>query len=314
MNYGGKGIKQKKKLLNSATTKLGTKLGIFFIKLALVAAIAVVVSGSCLVLGSFQGIIENAPDIASVNVSPEGFATKIYDSDENEIQTLSSAGANRTYVTIDQIPKDLQHAFIAIEDERFYEHNGIDMRGILRAASITLSSGEMSQGASTITQQLARNIFLTQEVTWQRKIEEIFIAWGLEKKYSKEHLLMLTFIYYLKNILCINDIQTLLDPISQNYFSGDGSMDMTELYNEIMNLELKQIEPLAKDVTKKYKLACSSFEHATEEEQDFLRKFSFICMLSFDVYVKKQVIEKIIDDMADNQPKETKNKNKNSKK
>ena len=60
---------------------------------------------------------------------------------------FSSAGANRTYVTIDQIPKDLQHAFIAIEDERFYEHNGIDMRGILRAASITLSSGEMSQGA-----------------------------------------------------------------------------------------------------------------------------------------------------------------------
>ena len=157
MNYGGKGIKQKKRLLNSATTKLGTKLGIFFIKLALVAAIAVVVSGSCLVLGSFQGIIENAPDIASVNVSPEGFATKIYDSDENEIQTLSSAGANRTYVTIDQIPKDLQHAFIAIEDERFYEHNGIDMRGILRAASITLSSGEMSQGASTITQQLLKN-------------------------------------------------------------------------------------------------------------------------------------------------------------
>ena len=196
MNYGGKGIKQKKRLLNSATTKLGTKLGIFFIKLALVAAIAVVVSGSCLVLGSFQGIIENAPDIASVNVSPEGFATKIYDSDENEIQTLSSAGANRTYVTIDQIPKDLQHAFIAIEDERFYEHNGIDMRGILRAASITLSSGEMSQGASTITQQLARNIFLTQEVTWQRKIEEIFIAWGLEKKYSKEQILE----FYLNNI------------------------------------------------------------------------------------------------------------------
>lgn len=130
----------------------------------------------------------------------------------------------------------------------------------------------------------------------------------VKKKYSKEHLLMLTFIYYLKNILCINDIQTLLDPISEKYFSGDGSMDMTELYNEIMNLELKQIEPLAKDVTRKYKLACSSFENATEEEQDFLRKFSFICMLSFDVYVKKQVIEKIIDDMADSQPEDKKNK------
>ena len=185
MNYGGKGIKQKKRLLNSATTKLGTKLGIFFIKLALVAAIAVVVSGSCLVLGSFQGIIENAPDIASVNVSPEGFATKIYDSDENEIQTLSSAGANRTYVTIDQIPKDLQHAFIAIEDERFYEHNGIDMRGILRAASITLSSGEMSQGASTITQQLLKNNVFNafNESTIEkikRKVQEQYLAIILE--------------------------------------------------------------------------------------------------------------------------------------
>ena len=194
MNYGGKGIKQKKKLLNSATTKLGTKLGIFFIKLALVAAIAVVVSGSCLVLGSFQGIIENAPDIASVNVSPEGFATKIYDSDENEIQTLSSAGANRTYVTIDQIPKDLQHAFIAIEDERFYEHNGIDMRGILRAASITLSSGEMSQGASTITQQLLKNNVFNafNESTIEkikRKIQEQYLAVKLETVMSKDAIL-----------------------------------------------------------------------------------------------------------------------------
>ena len=98
MNYGDKGIKQKKKLLNSATTKLGTKLGIFFIKLALVGIIALVVAGSCLVFGSFQGIIENAPDIASINVSPEGFATKIYDSDENEIQTLSSAEIGRAHV------------------------------------------------------------------------------------------------------------------------------------------------------------------------------------------------------------------------
>ena len=190
MNYGGKGIKQKKRLLNSATTKLGTKLGIFFIKLA----IAVVVSGSCLVLGSFQGIIENAPDIASVNVSPEGFATKIYDSDENEIQTLSSAGANRTYVTIDQIPKDLQHAFIAIEDERFYEHNGIDMRGILRAASITLSSGEMSQGASTITQQLLKNNVFNafNESTIEkikRKVQEQYLAIKLETVMSKDSIL-----------------------------------------------------------------------------------------------------------------------------
>ena len=81
---------------------------------------------------------------------------------------------------------------------------------------------------------------------------------------------------------------------------------MTQLYNEIMNLELKQIEPLAKDVTKKYNLACDSFEEAEEEETDFLQKFAFVCMLSFDVYVKKQVIEKIVDGMAEANKKDKK--------
>ena len=81
---------------------------------------------------------------------------------------------------------------------------------------------------------------------------------------------------------------------------------MAQLYNEIMNLELKQIEPLAKDVTKKYKLACDSFEEAEEEEKDFLQKFAFVCMLSFDVYVKKQVIEKIVDGMAEANKKDKK--------
>ena len=128
----------------------------------------------------------------------------------------------------------------------------------------------------------------------------------VKKKYSKEHLLMLTFIYYLKNILSINDIQTLLRPLSEKYFHGNGNLDMTQLYNEIMNLELKQIEPLAKDVTKKYKLACDSFEEAEEEEKDFLQKFAFVCMLSFDVYVKKQVIEKIVDGMAEANKKDKK--------
>ena len=79
MNYGGNGIKRKKKLLNSAATKFKTKLGIFFVKLLLVCAIAVVIGGSCLVFGAAQGIIQSAPDISSINVSPEGFATKIYD-------------------------------------------------------------------------------------------------------------------------------------------------------------------------------------------------------------------------------------------
>lgn len=119
----------------------------------------------------------------------------------------------------------------------------------------------------------------------------------VKKKYAKEHLLMLTFIYYFKNILSINDIQILLKPLADKYFKND-DLDLTDIYTEIMHLEMEQIQPLAKDVTKKYTMACDSFEDADEEDKDFLKKFAFICMLSFDVYVKKQVIEKIVDDMS----------------
>lgn len=194
MNYGGNGIKQKKKLLNSSATKFKTKFGIFFIKLLLVCAVAVVIGGSCLVLGAAQGIIQSAPDISSINVSPEGYATKIYDNEGNEIQTLAKTGANRIYASLDQIPVQLQHAFVAIEDERFYKHNGIDLQGIMRAAMITLSNGEMSQGASTITQQLLKNNVFNayNESTMEkikRKVQEQYLAIKLETVMSKESIL-----------------------------------------------------------------------------------------------------------------------------
>lgn len=120
----------------------------------------------------------------------------------------------------------------------------------------------------------------------------------VKKKYSREHILMLIFIYYFKNIMSINDIQVLLGPIAEEFFPGNGSLKLQEVYQEIMDLELEQIEPLIKDVTKKFNKARSSFSNADEKEQDFLQKFAFICMLSFDVYVKKQVIENLIDQMA----------------
>lgn len=120
----------------------------------------------------------------------------------------------------------------------------------------------------------------------------------VKKKYSREHILMLTFIYYFKNIMSINDIQVLLGPIAEEFFPGNGSLKLTEVYQEIMDLESEQIEPLIKDVSRKFNKARSSFSDADEKEQDFLQKFAFICMLSFDVYVKKQVIENLIDQMA----------------
>lgn len=121
----------------------------------------------------------------------------------------------------------------------------------------------------------------------------------VKKKYSREHLLLLTFIYYFKNILSINDIQVLLTPLTEKYFSQEDGMQLTDIYEDIMNLELSQIEPLAKDVTRKFNKSQESFADAEEADREFLQKFAFICMLSFDVYVKKQVIEQLIDHMSD---------------
>ena len=114
---------------------------------------------------------------------------------------------------------------------------------------------------------------------------------------SKEHVLMLIFIYYFKNILSINDIQTLLTPITQEYFKSMTGKDMTYIYNEVFSMEKEQIESLKKDLLRKYKTAQDTFGDADEEDQANLKRFSFICLLSFDVYVKKMMIEHIIDGM-----------------
>ncbi|MDY4694164.1 MAG: DUF1836 domain-containing protein [Blautia sp.] len=118
-----------------------------------------------------------------------------------------------------------------------------------------------------------------------------------KKRYSREHVLMLIFIYYFKNILSINDIQTLLTPIAEKYFKSDSDKDITYIYNEVFSMEKGQIESLKKDILKKYNTAQETFKDADEEDQDKLRKFSFICLLSFDVYVKKMMIERLIDGM-----------------
>ena len=194
MNYGRDGIKQKKKLLNSAAGKVGNKIGVTSLKLILILAVAFIISGTCLIFGSIQGIIANAPDINTVDVSPEGFATKIYDSNGTEIQSLSTAGANRISVGIDKMPKDLQHAFVAIEDERFYEHNGIDIHGIMRAAYVTVSNRNLSEGASTLTQQLIKNnVFSAYNETTtekiKRKVQEQYLAVQLETIMSKDEIM-----------------------------------------------------------------------------------------------------------------------------
>ncbi len=117
-----------------------------------------------------------------------------------------------------------------------------------------------------------------------------------KKKYSKEHILLLIFIYYFKNILSIKDIETLLKPVTEKYFHTDSSPSLTDLYEEVCSMEKAQTGPLQKELRETFERAESAFSDVPEEDRTRLQLFSFICSLSFDVYVKKQIIEKLLDE------------------
>ena len=196
MNYGKRGIVQQARALSSGTDKWGKKFSLFGFYIMLALILGVVIIGSSAGIGVFNGIRDNAPDISNIDVTPRGFSTFVYDTDGNQIAKLVSTDSNRIPVTGDMIPELLSKAFVAIEDERFYEHNGIDIQGIIRAAYVGITTRDFSQGASTITQQLLKNSVFsgwTDETFLQsvkRKIQEQYLAVQLEKRMSKEDILL----------------------------------------------------------------------------------------------------------------------------
>ncbi len=197
MNYGKKSVSKKRNSLISRTAMMGKRAHVSLIRVLFVVLITICVVIGCTGIGAFRGIIDNAPDVNDIDISPLGYATFLYDGDGNQLRKLTAPSSNRLPVSIDQIPVDLQHAVVAIEDERFYEHNGIDVRGILRAFVKNLSSGDLSEGASTITQQLLKNnVFTnwTQESTWlerfTRKIQEQYLAVEIEKKINNKNVIL----------------------------------------------------------------------------------------------------------------------------
>lgn len=119
----------------------------------------------------------------------------------------------------------------------------------------------------------------------------------VKKKYSKEHVLVLIFIYYFKNVLSIRDIEALLKPITEKYFHNDKDFDITSIYEEVCGLEKSKIDQLAKDITRMYQNSLGTFTDAPEEDRERLQLFCFICNLAFDVYVKKLLMEKLIDQL-----------------
>ena len=196
MNYGKKSAAQKRNSLISRSSMMGKRARVSFIRLLFVSLIALCIGVTCLGIGSFKGVIDNAPDVDDIDIMPLGYATFLYDDQGNQIRKLAAPDANRLPVTLEQIPVELQHAVVAIEDERFYEHNGIDVRGILRAGVKALTSGDFSEGASTITQQLLKNnVFTnwtsesTQLERFTRKFQEQYLAIQVEKKTDKDTIL-----------------------------------------------------------------------------------------------------------------------------
>lgn len=119
----------------------------------------------------------------------------------------------------------------------------------------------------------------------------------VRKKYTKEHLLVMTFIYYFKSVMSIGDIEVILNPITERYF-GKSSMCMKDIYTEILKLEMPQLAKLEADLKEKCEIAQNSFEDAADRDKDFLQTFSLICMLSMDVFAKKLLIERMVDELA----------------
>ncbi len=153
-----------------------------------------------------------------------GQVGEVYDSDGNRIALLQN-DKNIIYLTSDQIPDLVKQAFVSIEDKRFYKHHGSDPFAIVRAVTSLLGKGRITQGGSTITQQLVRNIYLTHTVRWERKVEEIFISHAIEREYSKDELLE----FYINNIYFSNGCYG-IEAASQKYFSRSVSdLDLSEI-------------------------------------------------------------------------------------
>ncbi|MCR5488074.1 MAG: transglycosylase domain-containing protein [Lachnospiraceae bacterium] len=189
MNYSNRGIQKRKSELNSKMPKFANMFGSMFYQATLILIIALGLAGCFGAVGVFRGVLAAAPDVSTIDVRPTGFSSTVYDSEGNQVTKLVATNANRIYQNIDKIPIDTQHAFVAIEDSRFYEHNGIDIKGIIRAAYIMVSTRNASEGASTITQQLIKNSVFTEWTAessftekLKRKIQEQYLAVQLEKR------------------------------------------------------------------------------------------------------------------------------------
>lgn len=222
MDFSKRGVIKKQHQIKSTTKRLNSKIRVTLFRLSLICVVFVSIIGVLAVYGSAKAMIDNAPELEDISTNPEGFTTHVYYSNGSLSETLIGAEANRVEVSIEEIPDVLEKCFVALEDERFYEHDGIDVRGIFRAGFSVLKTQDLGFGASTITQQLLKNKVFgggAEESNVDkvvRKVQEQYLAIQLEDKYSKDEIME----DYLNNINLGNGsfgVQT----ASQSYFGKD---------------------------------------------------------------------------------------------
>ena len=186
MYYGARNVRTRISEMESRKVKYKHRIYRKITKAVCIMGGFCVITAGSIVLGMAHGIIDNAPEADLFNIQPVSFATTIYDSEGNLVETLVSSGANREAASYEELPEHLINAFVAIEDARFWSHDGIDVRSIGRAA-VGLLSGDYAGGGSTITQQLIKNNVLNggMETSWgariERKIQEQYMAVRLEQ-------------------------------------------------------------------------------------------------------------------------------------
>lgn len=264
-------------------TRRKRDLGGFFFRVTQVAMICMLI-GVCWLFyqtGYIQTVLSLRREAQAVmeQSSIEDFQAdqcgEVYDTDGNLIALLKN-DKNIVYLTADEIPEAVKSAFVSIEDKRFYKHRGFDPFAILRAAQSLIAKNSITQGGSTITQQLARNIYLTHTVKWERKVEEIFIAMALENKYSKEEILE----FYINNIYFSNGYYG-IQAASRGYFSKDADeLSLSEsaflcaipnspgLYDPLIHMDntLKRRDLILKNMYKDGVISKSDYDLALSEE------------------------------------------------
>ncbi len=232
MDLSSAGARRRQQQLVSKAGRTKRKVLTSGFKILLVGIVLFIIACAGVGFGMIKGIIDEAPDVKSINIQPKGFKSTIYDQNGNVVTTLSTINSNRIYVYYDEIPKQFVNAFVAVEDERFWNHNGIDVRGIFRVFVTGATSGNFNQGASTLTQQLIKNHVFNvgmNETTFmeklQRKFQEQYLAIELEKIYSKEEICE----YYLNTIYLGQGVHG-IEAASERYFNKKiGELTVSEM-------------------------------------------------------------------------------------